>query len=84
MTFALRHLPKLEDLHVDGVLTIRVVYILYLLKAVDHKPFEEAWREAASRLGLDVETPVTFFSGINISISCDFNRILIPFLYGMR
>ena len=79
--FALRHLPKLENLNVAKVRSITAVLHLYQQRGADQEPFEEAWREAASRLGLDVALPVTFFSGTNSSISFDLNLILISFFY---
>jgi len=62
--FALRHLPKLEILDAYYLSTIKVVELLYTLRDVDQRPFEEAWRGAANRLGLDAaSSSFTFFSG---------------------
>jgi len=59
--FALRHLPKLENAELE-VPTIKVVKLLYQLGYVNQKPFEKAWRKAASIVGLDASSP-TFCSG---------------------
>ncbi len=63
--FALRHLPQLEKIGVEPYLKpIEILKLLYqAMDTYDQKPFEEAWRKAASRLGLDVASPVTFFPG---------------------
>jgi len=76
--FALRHLPMLEKMDLGDevgrvfpftqVEAIKLLYYHASGRNSDQKPFEEAWRKAASRLGLDVASPVTFFAG-NISIS---------------
>lgn len=54
--FALRHLPKLENLDVYYVPTVEVVKLLYTMRNVDQKPFEKALKGAAS-------SSFTFFSG---------------------
>jgi len=61
--FALRHLFKLEHADLEDHPTINLVELLYQIGDVKQESFEEAWREAASRLGLDVIEPPSFFPG---------------------
>lgn len=61
--FALRHLFKLEHADLEDHPTINLVELLYQIGDVKQESFEEAWREAASRLGLDVIEPSSFFPG---------------------
>ncbi len=62
--FALRHLPKLENLDVYAVITVDVVKLLYTLRDVDQKPFEKALKEAANFYRLvAASSSFTFFSG---------------------
>lgn len=59
LCFALRHFPKLENLDVFYLDTIKMINLFYSLRDVDQKPFEEAWS-----LGLDVaSSSFTFFPG---------------------
>jgi len=61
--FAIRHLSKLEHADLEDYPTIDLVELLYRIGEVNREGFNEAWREAASRLGLDVIEPPCFVSG---------------------
>ena len=80
--FALRHIRKLEVAKLVGG-TVNAVKILYQMRLIHQRGFEESCIDASSKLGLHVASrivPVAFFSGISFFLNLIILRATVTFV----